>query len=270
MASSLMIKKMKLSIITINYNNYDGLVKTMKSVLAQTCKDFEWIVIDGGSSDGSKDLIEQKEDDITYWCSEPDKGIYHAMNKGIARASGDYLQFLNSGDFLENDTVVKSIIPYLQDSDIYIANMYHSSRMGIPSVNPSSLWSQNILHTLVFKGVMHPASYIKKDCFERFGAYKEDFKIISDWWFFFKSIVLNNATVSYIPVVSVVFDESGISSTQPELSLKEKSELFRKYVPIGQLYSFYQENYDIIDTLKSNKFVFLLFRIYFFFHRKFK
>ena len=261
---------MKLSIITINYNNFEGLHKTLDSVVAQTSKDFEWIVIDGGSTDGSRELIEQYQHNMSYWCSEPDKGIYHAMNKGIAKANGEYLQFLNSGDFLESETVVESIIPYLQDSDIYLANMYHSSRLGTPSVSPDSLLTQNILHTLVFKGIMHPASYIRKDCFERYGAYREDFKIISDWWFFLQSIVLNSATVKYIPVVSVVFDESGISSTQPELSLKEKLELFRKYVPIGQLYTFYQDNYDIIETLKSNKFVFLLFRVYFFLHRKFK
>ena len=261
---------MKLSIITINYNNFEGLHITLDSVVAQTSKDFEWIVIDGGSTDGSRELIEQYQHNMSYWCSEPDKGIYHAMNKGIAKANGEYLQFLNSGDFLESETVVESIIPYLQDSDIYLANMYHSSRLGTPSVSPDSLLTQNILHTLVFKGIMHPASYIRKDCFERYGAYREDFKIISDWWFFLQSIVLNSATVKYIHVVSVVFDESGISSTQPELSLKEKSELFRKYVPIGQLYTFYQDNYDIIETLKSNKFVFLLFRVYFFLHRKFK
>lgn len=261
---------MKLSIITINYNNFEGLHKTLDSVVDQTSKDFEWIVIDGGSTDGSRELIEQYQHNMSYWCSESDNGIYHAMNKGVEKANGEYIQFLNSGDILECDSVVENVIPYLQDSDIYLANMYHSRRLGIPSVCPNALLNQNILHTLVFKGIMHPASYIRKDCFERYGLYREDFKIISDWWFFFQAIVVNNASVSYIPIVSVVFDESGISSTQPELSLKEKTDLFDRYVPIGQLYSFYQDNYDIIETLKSNKFIFLLFRFYFFFHRKLK
>ena len=84
---------MKLSIITINYNNKAGLQRTIDSVICQTCKDFEWIVIDGGSTDGSKQLIEQYQSHFAYWCSEPDNGVYHAMNKGITHAKGEYLLF---------------------------------------------------------------------------------------------------------------------------------------------------------------------------------
>ena len=98
---------MKLSIITINFNNHDGLQKTINSVIAQTWKDFEWIIIDGGSTDGSKNLIEQYDKYITYWISESDKGIYNAMNKGIKIARGDYLQFLNSGDYFYNEKVIE-------------------------------------------------------------------------------------------------------------------------------------------------------------------
>lgn len=262
------MKKMKLSIITINYNNCDGLHNTIDSVIAQTSKDFEWIVIDGGSTDGSRELLEQYQHEMSYWCSEPDNGIYHAMNKGIEKANGEYIQFLNSGDVLECNSVVEKVIPHLHDSDIYLANMYHSSRIGNPDVNPASLFPETILHTLVFKGIMHPASYTRKDYFSRFGMFSEDFRIISDWWFFFQAIVVNNASVAYIPVVSVVFDESGISSTQPTLAEKEKNELSQKYVPMGQLFHFYQENYDIVMALKSNCIIFLLFRLYFYVYRK--
>ena len=97
---------MKLSIITVNLNNRDGLQKTIDSVVSQTFKDYEWIVIDGGSTDGSKELIEQYADHFTDWVSEPDKGIYNAMNKGIGMASGEYIQFLNSGDSLVSGHVV--------------------------------------------------------------------------------------------------------------------------------------------------------------------
>lgn len=92
--------KFKLSIITVNLNNKDGLQKTIESVISQTCKDFEWIIIDGGSVDGSKDIIEKYSKEIDYWVSESDQGIYHAMNKGILRSHGEYLLFLNSGDYL--------------------------------------------------------------------------------------------------------------------------------------------------------------------------
>ena len=101
---------MKLSIITVNLNNKDGLQKTINSIIFQTIKNFEWIVIDGGSTDGSKELIEANKNHITYWVSEQDSGIYDAMNKGIKKAKGDYLLFINSGDYLcSNDTVERII-----------------------------------------------------------------------------------------------------------------------------------------------------------------
>ncbi|MFT4805390.1 MAG: glycosyltransferase involved in cell wall biosynthesis, partial [Psychroserpens sp.] len=104
---------MKLSIITINFNNAVGLKKTIESVVNQTSNDFEYIVIDGGSNDGSVDVIKEYEAKVSYWVSEVDKGIYHAMNKGILLAKGDYLEFLNSGDILVNETVIQKIIPEL-------------------------------------------------------------------------------------------------------------------------------------------------------------
>ena len=265
-----MTNKMKLSIITINYNNFEGLHKTLDSVVAQTSKDFEWIVIDGGSTDGSRELIEQYQHNMSYWCSESDNGIYHAMNKGVEKAHGEYIQFLNSGDVLECDSVVEDIIPYLQDSDLYLANMYHSRRLGKPDVNPASLSPEQILHTLSFKGIMHPASYTRKDFLDRVGRFREDFRIISDWWFFFQAIVINKASVNYIPVVSVIFDESGISSTQPTMALEEKRKLCREYVALGQLFQFYQENYEIVTALKSNRIAFLILRCYFYIYRKLK
>src|SRR5688572_27521016 len=97
----------KISIITINYNNLDGLKRTVDSVVNQTWQEFEYIVIDGGSTDGSGAYIESKSKHFHYWVSEPDKGIYNAMNKGIVKATGEYLLFLNSGDHFFNDTVLE-------------------------------------------------------------------------------------------------------------------------------------------------------------------
>ena len=102
---------MKLSIITINFNNKDGLKRTIESVISQKFQEFEWIIIDGGSSDGSKLLIEEVARNnkklVSYWCSEPDGGIYPAMNKGIDKAKGEYILFLNSGDTLHNKNVLQ-------------------------------------------------------------------------------------------------------------------------------------------------------------------
>jgi len=100
---------MKLSIITINYNDKEGLRKTIESVLSQTWTDYEYLIIDGGSADGSLDVIREYEDKITYWISEKDNGIYNAMNKGIVKSKGAYLQFLNSGDYLVDNKVFENM-----------------------------------------------------------------------------------------------------------------------------------------------------------------
>ena len=101
---------MKLSIITVNLNNAVGLKKTICSVINQTFLDIEYIIIDGGSLDGSLEIIKEYEKKITYWVSEPDSGIYNAMNKGIMHANGEYLQFLNSGDWLVNDSIIEKFL----------------------------------------------------------------------------------------------------------------------------------------------------------------
>lgn len=115
---------MKLSIITVNRNNTEGLRKTIESVVSQTYTDFEYIIIDGASTDGSVDIIKEYADRITYWVSEPDNGIYNAMNKGILKAKGEYLQFLNSGDWLVDEGVLQTMIKYTDDVDILIGNIY--------------------------------------------------------------------------------------------------------------------------------------------------
>ena len=111
---------MKLSIITINLNNKADLQKTIDSIFTQTCKEFEWVIIDGGSTDGSVELIKETLQYINYWVSEPDKGIYNAMNKGIKASHGEYLLFLNSGDYLYDSSVIHNVLPLLKDRDFYV------------------------------------------------------------------------------------------------------------------------------------------------------
>ena len=100
---------MKLSIITINYNNACDLKQTIQSVIEQTWGDFEYLIIDGGSTDSSLEIIKQYQNQIDYWVSEPDKGVFHAMNKGIEQSSGEYLLMLNSGDCLANNKVLEKV-----------------------------------------------------------------------------------------------------------------------------------------------------------------
>ena len=125
---------MKLTIITINYNNASGLQKTMESVLAQTCKDFEHLIIDGASTDDSVNVIENYGLQIAHtaisfqWLSEPDKGIYNAMNKGIRMAQGEYIHFLNSGDWLVDEKVVEDILSVFSLSRFEVVNYYLFTR----------------------------------------------------------------------------------------------------------------------------------------------
>ncbi len=106
----------KLSIITVNYNNLEGLKKTVKSVVDQTWSEFEYLIIDGGSTDGCLEYIKIKENEIDFWISEPDKGVYHAMNKGIQKATGEYVIFLNSGDHFYKKNVLQKYNHYLEIS----------------------------------------------------------------------------------------------------------------------------------------------------------
>ena len=110
----------KLSVITINYNNKNGLIKTINSVINQTYKDFEFIIIDGGSTDGSLEVIQEYSGQINYWVSEPDNGIYHAMNKGIVMAKGEYCNFMNSGDCFFDEQVLKNAFSHNLSVDIFI------------------------------------------------------------------------------------------------------------------------------------------------------
>ena len=145
---------MKLSIITINYNNREGLRKTIESVVNQTCQDFEYIVIDGGSTDGSAEVIKEYSDKIDYWVSEKDNGIYDAMNKGIDKAKGEYCQFLNSGDDLYDNYVIEQIYPNLNESEIVVGKIFLSNIASpsedIPSVSMLRLFSKSLPHSSAF------------------------------------------------------------------------------------------------------------------------
>lgn len=117
---------MKISVITINYNNHDGLKKTIQSVVSQSYNDIEYIIIDGGSTDGSVDLIKEYNDKIDYWISETDNGCYHAMNKGVKVASGEYVIFMNSGDYFYADDIIEYFVNSNPSEDVLCGNTYLS------------------------------------------------------------------------------------------------------------------------------------------------
>lgn len=203
-----------LSIITVNYNNLEGLKRTVESVVNQTWREFEYIVIDGGSTDGSAAYIESQNENIDYWVSESDSGIYNAMNKGIKVAKGEYLLFLNSGDILVDSDVLENIANLISEKlDIYYGNLILSNK-GVEnkSIYPKELTFSYFYH----RGYLpHPASFIKRNLFEKISYYNENFKIVSDWEFFVCAICKHNASYKHLDVFVTNYNTSGISS-KPE------------------------------------------------------
>ena len=236
---------MKLSIITVNLNNREGLQKTIDSVVSQTFRDFEWIVIDGGSTDGSKELIEQYADHFAYWVSEPDKGIYNAMNKGIKVAKGVYLQFLNSGDWLCDSEVLEKVFGKERSADILYGYMLVE---GSKSFSCSAMMKQ-VLHWTDFIGntLPHQASFIKRVLFEKFGFYDETYKIAGDTKFFIKAIVWEKATYEFVPEKIATFQPGGISSNElrfEERDVRLRNEMFPKML---------MDDYPTMVTLRKIK-----------------
>jgi glycosyltransferase involved in cell wall biosynthesis len=224
---------MKLSIITINYNNATGLSKTLHSVFNQTSSEFEYIVIDGGSTDGSVRLLEQFTSEITLWISESDNGIYHAMNKGIIAATGEYLLFLNSGDCISNDHVIADLIRSTKDDkspDLIYGNLERIFPNGNRDIvkMPEFITVEKLLK----ETLCHPVTLIKRDLFKQYGLYDERLKIVADWAFFLKVIILGNTTYKYIDMNVSVFSMDGISSKLSNAPLihKEREWVINNYL----------------------------------------
>lgn len=245
----------KLSIITINLNNKDGLLKTIESVVSQNSNDFEYIVIDGGSTDGSVEVIKKYADKISYWTSEKDTGIYNAMNKGILKAQGEYCQFLNSGDYLVNNDVIKNITPYLNTNSIVYGNML---KLLKDRVYKNGEIKTNSMLTYYTGTLNHSSSFIKKELFVKYGMYDEQLKIVSDWKFFLIAIGLNNELVKYMDEDITYFNMDGISNRDKSLDKLERRKVLEEIIPPNILtdYDNYWQDIQKMGRIKRYKFVY--------------
>lgn len=214
---------MKLSIITVNYNDAQGLERTIKSVISQSYRDFEFIVIDGGSSDGSQDIIQKYERHIDYWVSEPDGGIYQGMNKGLRQAKGDYVNFMNSGDRFHSADVLEHIFALDTDADIITGTHVGSPH---PNVGKDGI----SLYTLCTGAVDHQASFIRRNVALRH-PYDEKYKIVSDWKFFIEALVIDNCSFFYTDTIVVDVDMTGISNTSLDLNRREREAVLKELFP---------------------------------------
>jgi len=215
-------KIMRLSVITVNLNNRQGLAKTLESVFAQTFKDFELIVIDGASTDGSVEVITDNKDKIAYWISEKDHGIYHAMNKGIAMARGEYCYFLNSGDYLVGKDVFAQVFAQDIYADIVSGNVLKIRNNGKHrTIRPHDVPS---LHKLCIHSLPHQASFIRRALFGEIGMYNEEYRIVSDFEFFVKALIVHGKSYKKIDTNFSFFNLNGISSNPANFGMaKEES-----------------------------------------------
>ena len=248
---------MKLSIITINRNNADGLDKTIQSVISQSYEDFEYIVIDGNSTDHSIDIIKKYNSNINYWVSETDKGIYNAMNKGIAKANGNYVLFLNSGDYLVNSDVLKSVFEKQQTADIIYGNMQID--LGNGKITSGKMPDKITFKQMYLDTLWHPVSFIKKTLFDKYGLYNETYKVVADYDFFFKVIIINNVTTYHINVDIAMYNLNGLSSLPENKALEqaERRKVIERYLPQSiidfAIDTIVPDKLSIFDRLK-NKF----------------
>lgn len=215
---------MKISIITINLNNKDGLKKTIESVVNQTVFDkVEYIIIDGGSTDGSVEVIEEYKDKLHYYVSEKDNGIYNAMNKGIEKANGEYCIFLNSGDYLSENNVLERVFPYL-DSDIVYGNEW---KVNERYKGPYEAKYPDKLDESFFRrtSLPHQSTFIKSELLKE-SHYSEGYKIISDWKFFIEAF-RSGKTYKHMPFIVSVYDCSGYSCQHWDLMQQEKNIFYK-------------------------------------------
>lgn len=243
----------KISIITVNYNNLGGLKKTIESVKNQTYQDFEYVLIDGGSTDGSAMYLESHKVLFDYYVSEPDNGVYHAMNKGIQKATGEYLIFLNSGDHFFSKLVLEQNHLLLIEKDIIYFNLQvvEDGNSFIKSYPKELSFSYFVKDTLP-----HPATFIKKEAFLKTELYKEDFKIASDWKFFIDAICIYNLSYKKVNTTLSTFYLDGISAYSENIKVifNEKQEVLNKTYP-----AYLQDleeviiNKDIVNTFRKSK-----------------
>ncbi|NCB69651.1 MAG: glycosyltransferase [Bacteroidia bacterium] len=251
------MNNLKLSIITINRNNAEGLRKTIESVVNQNFTDFEYIVIDGASTDGSVEVIKEYADRITNWVSEPDKGIYNAMNKGILKAKGEYLLFLNSGDCLFNKQVLFEVFdkPFNEDF-VYGDEIIEINSRQIKSTYPNKL----DFGYLRRGGLPHQSTFIRREMFDN-ELYNENYKVISDWEFVVENIIFRNKTYLKKNITVTVFDGNGVSASADlksrekrlVLSKKFNDNILKDFNNSDILYAKSQtQEYLLLDTLNEN------------------
>lgn len=246
----------KLTIITINFNHKEGLKRTIDSIVNQTFTDYDWIVVDGGSNDGSKELLEQYKDKFAWWCSEPDKGVYNAMNKGIAHATGEYINFMNAGDCFASPTILDEIFSKNHAADVLYGRMVVGSIEGeeywINMMKPRLRWFDFYDSTL-----NHQSTFTKREMFLKYGMFDDSYKAYGDWRHFAQIFGVGKATSEYIPKIISIYEGGGISASQTKTCKKELARLRQEVYPTIDTEILRDLNQlDVVYSCKVTKFLF--------------
>jgi glycosyltransferase involved in cell wall biosynthesis len=223
----------KLSIITINLNNAEGLLRTIKSVISQTFNDYEYIIIDGESNDDSISVITAYKEFISKWVSEKDSGIYQAMNKGIRMADGDYICFVNSGDVFFSPYILETVSYFIKQKD---AELFFSDCLLFDETN-TGLDFKRIINSSLVKSkpdllkipLPHPSTYYSRKLFNEIGFFDENFKIVSDMDWYLNALINHKIRFFSIGIITSAFFLGGLSTSQKETHQREYNLMLRKY-----------------------------------------
>jgi glycosyltransferase involved in cell wall biosynthesis len=210
------------SIITVSYNEVASIKHTLDSIVNQTFKDFELIVVDGGSTDGTKEIIAQYDGQISWWCSEPDKGIYNAMNKGIAHATGKYVNFMNAGDYFFNNDVLQHVYDSRLCPDVIEGHVVRTDN----NKRHKDVYEDLYVH-LFSDTLSHQGTFIKRELLVSH-PYDEKYKIVSDWKFWIETLILEQRSYAFLDLDIAYYDISGISSTHPQKIAMEREEVIQE------------------------------------------
>lgn len=254
----------KLSVITINLNDKHGLEQTINSVLSQSFKDYEYVVIDGASSDGSKEVLQHYSPQLHYSCSEPDHGIYDAMNKGIQHASGEYLLFLNSGDYLSSPEILDAFFRHSFQQDIVSGDVILKNAQGKTQSRSSVSEEELSIITFMKSSLWHQATLIRREFMNKIGCYRTDLRFVSDWAFFVDALYRNAATYKHVPVPLSVYLMAGATCDPKNLPRlhAEREKVWLEYFP--RLHKDFKKlmRLEVLDHLPGIRVLLKLYPVY--------
>lgn len=254
---------MKYSIITVNFNNKEGLRKTIESVIHQTFRDFEFIIIDGGSTDGSVDILKEYNSQINYWVSEPDGGIYQGMNKGIKKATGEYLNFMNSGDCFYSEQVLQHVNDLHLTSDLIVGHDFHynpKTQQGFTTILPPRI----SMLTFYIQTLPHQSTFFKRELFSD-TLYDESLRIVADTKFYIQKVCVEGCSVKMIDEIICKREPDGISKSYNERRIAEHMIVLNQVLPTGAIKDYHTlamldkatlyKLFQLIETPKTNRYL---------------